>query len=163
MKKSSFYFAAAGITLMLPWLLYFFLLHDPLFQWLVYVGWTTLVIGIIFIFLPIFMLRKKGRVSANKSFIHTKNIVNSGIYSVVRHPLYLGWLLMYVAVILFSQRWLVIIFAASGILFICLICRDEDKELIAKFGSDYEDYINSVPSLNIFAGVIRLLRHRRSY
>jgi len=160
MKKSSFYFAAAGIMLILTWLLYFFLLHDPLFQWLVYAGWATLVIGIIFIFLPIFMLRKKGRVSANKSFIHTKNVVNTGIYAVVRHPLYLGWLLMYVAVIFFSQHWLVVILAASGIFFMCLICRNEDGDMITKFGSDYKNYINSVPSLNIFAGVIGLLRHR---
>jgi len=79
---------------------------------------------------------------------------------VVRHPLYLGWLLIYAAVIFFSQHWLVIILAATGIVFIYLICRNEDEDMIAKFGSDYEDYMKSVPSLNIFSRVILLLRHR---
>ncbi len=161
MKKASLYFTAAGVMLVLTWLLYFFLLHNPFFKWLVYAGWAILIAGLIFIFLPMFVLRRKGRVAADKSFIHTKNIVDSGIYAVVRHPLYLGWLLMYFAVIFFSQHWLVIILAAVGIMFMYLICRDEYKDMIAKFGSDYDDYIKSVPSINIFAGVIRLLRRRK--
>lgn len=162
MKKESLYFASAGVTLVIAWLLYFFSFHNSLFQWLVYVGWAILIIGLILIFLPMFVLRSRGRVAVNKSFIHTRNIVKSGIYSVVRHPLYLGWLLMYVAVIFFSQHWLVIFFAAAGIVSMYLICRNEDRDMIARFGRVYEDYMKSVPSINIFSGIIRLLRRRMS-
>ena len=157
MKKASLYFAAAGVILAASWLLYFFLFHNPLFQWLFYIGWAILAIGLILIFLPMFVLRSKSRVAVNKSFIHTRNIVKSGIYSVVRHPLYLGWLLMYVAVIFFSQHWLVMIPSAAGIVFMYLICRNEDRDMIAKFGRAYENYMKSVPSINIFSGIIRLL------
>lgn len=35
-----------------------------------------------------------------------------------------------------------------------------DQELIEKFGDDYRRYMQKVPRMNFFAGVIRLLRRK---
>jgi protein-S-isoprenylcysteine O-methyltransferase Ste14 len=82
------------------------------------------------------------------------------VYAVVRHPLYLGWLLMYVAVILFSQHGLTVVLGTLGIVCMSLICRQEDQRLIERFGEAYERYMTSVPALNVLAGTLRLLRRR---
>jgi len=42
--------------------------------------------GIIFGVLPVFEFRKKGGVKKGKSYIHTTKLVDTGIYSIVRHP-----------------------------------------------------------------------------
>jgi protein-S-isoprenylcysteine O-methyltransferase Ste14 len=161
MKKSALYFALAGILLVSTWLMYFFLLHYPILQWLVYAGWVILAAGFVFIFPPMVFLRSKGKLEKGKDFAHTTIIVDSGIYAIVRHPLYLGWLLMYVAVILFSQHWLVAILGILGVVCMYLISRQEDQHLIEKFGDTYKGYMKSVPAMNIMAGIIRLLRRRK--
>ena len=160
MKNGALYFAIAGVLLVLTWLMYFFLLHNPAVQWLVYTGWVILAIGFVFIFLPMVVLRNKGMPEKGKDFAHTTIIVDSGIYAIVRHPLYLGWLLMYVVVILLSQHWLVIIMGTLGIVFLHLISKQEDQELIERFGDTYKSYMNSVPAMNAFVGIIRLLKRR---
>jgi len=161
MKKSALYFAVAGVLLVSTWLMYFFLLHNPVLQWLVYAGWVILAVGFIFIFLPMVVLRSKGKPEKGKDFAHTTIIVDSGIYALVRHPLYLGWLLMYVAVILFSQHWLIVIMGILGIVCMYLISRQEDRRLIEKFGDTYERYMRSVPAMNLLAGIIRSLIGRK--
>jgi len=161
MKKSTLYFATAGVLLASSWLLYFFLLHDPFVEGLVYVGWVMLAVGLVFILLPMVVLRSKGKPGKGRDFTHTTTIVDKGIYAIVRHPLYLGWLLMYAAVILFSQHWLIAIMGILGIVCMCLIARQEDRFLIRKFGDAYEKYMKSVPALNVLASIIRLLRHQK--
>jgi len=161
MKKSTLYFATAGVLLASSWLLYFFLLHDPFVEGLVYVGWVMLAVGLVFILLSMVVLRSKGKPGKGRDFTHTTTIVDKGIYAIVRHPLYLGWLLMYAAVILFSQHWLIAIMGILGIVCMCLIARQEDRFLIRKFGDAYEKYMKSVPALNVLAGIIRLLRHQK--
>ena len=41
-----------------------------------------------------------------------------------------------------------------------VITRQEDRRLVKKFGGRYERYMQSVPRLNILAGVVQLLRRR---
>jgi protein-S-isoprenylcysteine O-methyltransferase Ste14 len=156
--KTTVYFFTASVLLVASWLLYFLLLHHPLFPWLVYAGWAILGVGLVFIVLAIVTLRHKGRLEEGKDLTRTTTVVDSGIYAVVRHPLYLGWLLMYVAVILFSQHWLIVIMGVLGIVCMYLISRDEDQRLVEKFGDSYRAYIKSVPAMNALVGMIRLLR-----
>ncbi|MFC2012573.1 hypothetical protein ACFLVU_05525 [Chloroflexota bacterium] len=44
---------------------------------------------------------------------------------------------------------------------ICLSVKEEDKNLVEKFGEDYAAYKERVPGMNIFLGIIRLLRRRK--
>ncbi len=90
----------------------------------------------------------------------TTVLVDSGTYAIVRHPMLLGSIMLMSASILISQHWLVaivgVIMSASGY-------RDQvklEKGLLMKFGDDYTRYMQRVPRLNVFLGIIRLLKRR---
>ncbi len=159
-KKSSPYYIA-GIMLIFAWLLLWFVDNPSTFKILQYVGWLILAIGIILIFLPLFILPRKGEAPKGKDITHTTIIVDSGIYAIVRHPLYLGWSLMYVAIIFWNQHWLIIITGIIGIICVYLISKQEDKQLIKRFGNNYKDYIIKVPGMNLLYGIIKLTQFRR--
>jgi protein-S-isoprenylcysteine O-methyltransferase Ste14 len=58
---------------------------------LAYVGVGLYVFsGMVFGALPIFEFRKKGGVRKGQSYVRTTKLVDSGIYSVVRHPQYVA-------------------------------------------------------------------------
>lgn len=86
--------------------------------------------------------------------------VGGGIYAVIRHPRYLGWLFMYVAVMMLTQHGLAVALAVPGMVCVYLISRQEDRRLTQELGPTYERYVRCVPALNLVAGLARLLRRR---
>ena len=159
-KTDSLYFTIAAVTLVTSWLLYFFKFHDPIFPFLIIVGWVNLILGLTFIFLAMGFLRFTGRVEKGRDFTHTTTLVTDGIFAIVRHPLYLGWLLLYPAVIFLSQKWLVTIMGFLGSICMVQIARLDDESLIEKFGDPYISYLESVPRLNFFKGTLKLLKKK---
>jgi len=126
-----------------------------------YVGWVIWAISVIFGWLPIFVLKKKGDVPKGKSYVHTTTLVRTGIYSIVRHPQYTAGILFSLALILISQSWLI---AAIGVVVILLLYIDiliTDKYEVEKFGDEYKSYMKKVPRTNFILGIIRLLRLRK--
>jgi len=88
---------------------------------------------------------KERRSAKRRSIVHTKVLVDSGIYSVVRHPQYLGFILFVLALVLMSQHWLSVI---SGMLGSALFYKDilrEEQMSVMKFGDDYKRYMKMVP------------------
>ena len=156
--KGGFLYYIAGALLVLVYSLLWFLDTPTGVQLLRYVGGAILVVGIILIILPRFVFRSKGKPEKEKDWIETTVVVDTGIYAVVRHPLYLGWLFMYVALILLSQHWLTVIIGIPGMVCVYLISRQEDQRLIEKFGDEYKDYMQKVPRMNLLVGIIRLVR-----
>ena len=159
--KDGFLYYVAGALLVLAYSLLWFLDTPVDIQLLQYAGWIILAVGLVLIFLPRFVFRSKGKVKKENDWTKTSVLVDTGIYSVVRHPLYMGWLLMYVAIILFSQHWLFVIIGIPGMACVYLISRQEDQRLVKKFGDDYKRYMQSVPRMNFLAGIIRLLQYRK--
>ena len=153
-------YCMAGILLVLAWMLYLLWLHDPVFKLLVYAGWFVLAIGLVLVFWPMTALRTKGNPAEGKDFTHTTRLVTGSIYRVVRHPLYLGWCLMYIAAGLFSQHWVVAILASLGVACIVQMAEQEDRHLIEKFGGAYARYMDSVPGMNLLAGIVRLVQQK---
>ena len=77
----------------------------------------------------------------------TEKIVTTGVYSIVRHPQYLGGLLAHVGIsFLLSARYSLLSTPIMVIL-IYLISRKEEEELIREFGKEYEDYKKKAPML----------------
>ena len=107
--------------------------------------------------LPIYIFRKKGGVPKGESFVKTTRLVTSGIYSIVRHPQYLAGMLFGLSFMLISQHWLVLILGIPFIIIFYIAALDEDKSLISKFGDDYKTYMQKVPRINFFVGLIRLI------
>jgi protein-S-isoprenylcysteine O-methyltransferase Ste14 len=117
--------------------------------------------GLIFGMLPVFEFRKKGDVKKGKSYIHTTKIVDTGIYSIVRHPQYITFILWAIAGMLLFQHWIIILLGSPVIPLIYIDLLMADKQLIKKFGGDYKRYMKKVPRANFLLGVILLLRRKK--
>jgi len=88
--------------------------------------------------------------------------VDTGIYSVVRHPQYTGGIYsIFLATPLLYPHWLFGILGAVGVLTIYISCKWEDQRLIEKFGDEYVKYMQKVPGMNVFAGIIRLVAGKK--
>jgi protein-S-isoprenylcysteine O-methyltransferase Ste14/NAD-dependent dihydropyrimidine dehydrogenase PreA subunit len=133
-----------------------FLGIQPLF----YVGWVLLPVALFFLFSFTIYLKRDGKPGEGKGLMDTTVLVDSGTYAIVRHPQFLGGILLMIASILISQHWLVaivgVIVSASGY----KIQVKLEKGLLVKFGDDYKRYMEKVPRLNFLLGIIRLLRRR---
>ena len=74
-------------------------------------------------------------------------VIREGVFSIVRHPIYLGAMLVYLGLLVFSFSitatfiWIIII------VFYCFLCRHEEKLLTTKFGEEYRTYVREVPML----------------
>ena len=120
---------------------------------LLYLGWVTFAFGIVFL-LWSSQSRKKGHVSGEKG-ISKETLVESGMYAFVRHPEFLGHILIIFALILIAQHWVSLIVGAMLIILLCLAMIEEEKRDIEKFGDAYKDYMKRVPRMNLLAGVRR--------
>ena len=116
--------------------------------------------GVVFGMLPTFEFRKKGGVKKGKSYIHTTKLVDTGIYSIVRHPQYVTFILWAIAGMLLFQHWIIIILGIPIIPLTYIDLIRADKDSIKKFGDDYKHYMQRVPRANFVIGIIRHLRGR---
>jgi len=124
------------------------------------IGWGILWLSAIFGWLPIFTFKKWGGVPKGKSYIETTQLVDRGVYAIVRHPQYLAGVLMGVALPLIAQHWLVAVLGIPVVAISYLGTLDEEKACIEKFGEDYERYMARVPQVNFVLGLLRWLRRR---
>jgi len=126
---------------------------------LAYVGVGLYVFsGMVFGMLPVFEFRKKGGVKKGQSYIHTTKLVDTGIYSVVRHPQYVTFILFAIAGMLLFQHWIIILLGIPIIPLTYIDLIKADKDAIEKFGDDYKAYIKKVPRANFLLGIIRRFR-----
>jgi protein-S-isoprenylcysteine O-methyltransferase Ste14 len=128
----------------------YFFYRNLLLEEFSYLGWILLLLSVYFAIVPVYSFRKKAGVSKGKSYIHTKVIVDIGVFSVVRHPQYLSMLLVALGLILIVQHWLIFIFSVVSI--------KQDKILVRKFGDDYKQYMQKVPRTNFLLGMLRLVK-----
>ena len=77
----------------------------------------------------------------------TETIVTTGVYSVVRHPQYLGGLLAHAGISFLLSAGYSLLLTPLMVVLIYLISRKEEEELIREFGREYEDYTKNVPML----------------
>ena len=126
------------------------------------VGWAVWAFGMILVMAPIIMFPRRGSVPKGRSFVHTTQLVDTGLYAVVRHPQYTGGIYaIFLTTFLWYPHWLFGVLGVIGTAVIYLSCREEDKRLIEKFGDNYRGYMQKVPRVNLFLGIVRLWKSRR--
>jgi protein-S-isoprenylcysteine O-methyltransferase Ste14 len=76
-----------------------------------------------------------------------KKILNTGIYSTVRHPQYFGWILAHIGISILLSVWYSMLFTPVLVALVYLISKKEEDELVKEFGKDYVDYRKEVPML----------------
>jgi protein-S-isoprenylcysteine O-methyltransferase Ste14 len=114
--------------------------------------------GMVFGVLPIFEFRKKGGVRKRQSYIHTTKLVDTGIYSIVRHPQYVTFILWAIAGMLLFQHWIIILLGIPIVPLTYIDLIKADKDAIEKFGDDYKAYMKKVPRANFMLGIMRRFR-----
>jgi len=75
----------------------------------------------------------------------TERIVSTKLYSIIRHPQYLGGMLAHIGISLMLSSLFSLIFTPLVILLNFLVSWKEEKELIKEFGEDYTKYKEKVP------------------
>ena len=130
-------------------------------QALFYVGWVVLVLGFLFTLPSLIYFSKRGKPVEGRGIMYTTVLVESGTYGIVRHPQFLGVVLMMCASILVSQHWLFVLIGVPLIVSMFYWIQEAEEHLIAKFGDDYKRYMQKVPRINFVLGIIRLLQRRK--
>ena len=67
-------------------------------------------------------------------------LVQTGIYGVIRHPIYLRALMVFVGLPLIFRSWLLLPLFVVGVLFVGYRIRQEEKLLAEHFGAEFEAY-----------------------
>jgi protein-S-isoprenylcysteine O-methyltransferase Ste14 len=131
---------------------------------LAYVGVGLYVFsGLIFGMLPVYEFRKSGGVGKGTSYIHTTRLVETGIYSVVRHPQYVTFMLWAIAGMLLFQHWMVILLGVPVFPLTYIDLIKADRDAMKKLGDDYKAYMKRVPRANFLLGLLRLARRRSEH
>ena len=138
-------FAGCGISICLTLTIF------GLFGWYQNVESNYLqIIGVILIIITIFLalisllsLKRKG--IPKKGIEDTTTLINTTIFGIIRHPLYLGFILWGVSQILITQSYISLIFGLLAVLFSYLAAVKEDEYNITKFDEKYKDYMKKVP------------------
>ncbi len=107
----------------------------------------NLMIAVLFVLSGVWLLIKSVReLSRIVSETHRpEKVIATGIYTIVRHPQHLGWLLTHIGFSFLLSAWysLLITPLIAGLFY--LISRKEEKELTREFGKEYEAYKRRVP------------------
>jgi len=118
-------------------------------------GYTTFLNGVVPLFLRIpvgaLLLVLAGylaQVSMRIVFGETRetpHVIRKSVFGIVRHPMYLSEVLLYLGLVLVSFS-----LAAGGVLviaaaFLHYISRQEERRLVARFGDAYRQYVRDVP------------------
>ena len=124
-------------------------------------GFIVWAFGMVLVMAPIVMFPKRGGVPKGKSFVHTTKLVDTGVYSIVRHPQYTGGIYaIFVTTFLIYPHWLFALLGIIGSWLTYLSTLEEDRRLIEKFGEEYQVYIDRVPRMNVLLGIVNLLKER---
>jgi protein-S-isoprenylcysteine O-methyltransferase Ste14 len=73
------------------------------------------------------------------------SVIREGVFNLVRHPIYLGEILVYLGFLMFSLSLAAAVVWAIAVAFLHHISRYEEKLLLARFGQAYEAYMREVP------------------
>ncbi len=93
-----------------------------------------------------------------------EQLVDTGIYSILRHPTYLGQILMLYGLALLTALQVALVSAACLHIYLAFIhARVEEQRCIEIFGDQYRDYMNRTDAIIPWRALMRMtLRVRRS-
>jgi protein-S-isoprenylcysteine O-methyltransferase Ste14 len=113
-----------------------------------YFAWILLGSGVVLIVLSITSL------VSNRE----PGLIESGIYGIVRHPMYLGAMVLFLSWIFFHPHWTIVLISSANIAIVYWFILQGERQNIAKFGDTYRRYMETVPKMNLLAGLIRRLQ-----
>jgi len=112
--------------------------HDP-FSLHQIISWILLIFSAYFGLAGYFLLKKKGYSAEN--FENTTVLVKSGVYSLIRHPLYFSLILLGTATMMKDPAPITIILGAVNLVAVWFTALTEEQEMFDKFGEPYKEYM----------------------
>jgi protein-S-isoprenylcysteine O-methyltransferase Ste14 len=104
------------------------------------ISWILLILSLWFAIAGFILLRNLGKPQGG-NFENTSVIVKTGLYKYIRHPLYLSILAGGTGVMLKDAGTIQLILGLINLIAIWFTARIEEREMIAKFGGAYSDYM----------------------
>jgi len=102
-------------------------------------GWLIITLGGIIIIAALISIQTKSAVATEHD-----SLVHSGIYAIVRHPIYCGTFLEFIGVLVFYPSYTVGLAFLTGSAWILIQARFEETDLIKRIPG-YKDYMSKVP------------------
>lgn len=143
-----FYNLVAGISfLAVLWLS----LKHPSSYLFTRAGWTQ-TLGLILAVWGVWIINLSFRYYDFRSFIGFRaepegRLQKSGLMKIVRHPIYLGTLMIMFGFFFYSPTQTAIIIAGVTFIYVFIGIGLEERKLIEEFGDEYRDYQKEVPML----------------
>lgn len=115
----------------------------------IYSIFLPLKIGTVWFYvgIPICFLSLVMNLMAGVAFATTPldELVTKGVYSISRHPAYLGGFLQYVVIGIACASWISLLCAVVWIISMSIGVIDEERFLLEKYGNAYREYMNRTP------------------
>jgi protein-S-isoprenylcysteine O-methyltransferase Ste14 len=123
--------------------------------WLRILGFALYAPAATLVFGSIIQLHHKGQARQGSALLEygTTTVVDSGVYRLVQHPMWLGMIIWSIALIAVSQSVTGIVMGVTAAHLFRMAAIKEREFNIKRFGEPYRKYINRVPMWNIFAGL----------
>jgi protein-S-isoprenylcysteine O-methyltransferase Ste14 len=93
--------------------------------------------------LLVFVMRENSYASRVVEIQEDQKLIDTGLYGIVRHPMYLAFLKVFVFAAMVLGSWYALIPALCIPILVTLRIRDEEKHLLAGL-KGYDDYIKKV-------------------
>jgi protein-S-isoprenylcysteine O-methyltransferase Ste14 len=151
--KRAYLYACAGWPLIsIPLLL----LHRTVFAVRWSMPWWMILAGVLAVIAAVRFATQAAKVISHSTLVglaelephrNPQPVMNTGIYGKTRNPVYLTHsLLIFAAAALsgFAANWVLF---AIDLVFVFVVIKTEEKELIARYGREYIDYMRRVPRL----------------
>ena len=120
---------------------------DP-FSWNQIIAWVLLIASLLPLAFGVHSLRTGGKPAQGRegdpsllAFEKTTQLVTSGVYRYIRHPLYSSLLLLTWGIFFKSISWLALALAGISTLFLVRTAKADEAECIQFFGAPYREYI----------------------
>ncbi|MCK4749063.1 MAG: isoprenylcysteine carboxylmethyltransferase family protein [Bacteroidales bacterium] len=109
------------------------------FAWHQIISWILLIGSTLIAVFGFYLLYHLGKPSDQLE--DTTQVISSGLFRYIRHPLYMSLILGGFAVMMKQLQWPQIIMSLVNLLVLWLTARVEEGEMIRKFGQEYVDYM----------------------
>jgi protein-S-isoprenylcysteine O-methyltransferase Ste14 len=86
-------------------------------------------------------------------------LLEGGIYGIVRHPMYLGAMVIFVSWVFFAPHWAILLISCVNVAIVYAFALQGDRLNTEKFGSAYRRYMEDVPRVNPLGRFFRRARN----
>jgi protein-S-isoprenylcysteine O-methyltransferase Ste14 len=115
-------------------------------------AWVLFGVGMLLVVLSVSTLvRNRGQ-----------GLIDWGVYGIVRHPMYVGAMVLFLSWTLFVPHWITLLISSGNVAIVYWHILQGERGNVERFGGAYRCYMEAVPRVNLLAGLLRRLQSLRA-